>query len=523
MGAPAGRDRARDHYGWRRGPFLGARRDRSRPRGGGPDRGERRHREQDRHVREGRRRKGERRPILRCRADEHDRHRLGIRGQDPDRRTIAAGGPPSRRATHRAEGESGAQSILRRHAGQVHHRNHHRAGNPETLPTPPVRARRSEEKSPRLVSVGGYAFTDRPVSPRAMLLVTTWFGSFLLDAGTVVEKRLFPMEPGALADRLVLVEDWKVLAEERDLMSRVDEAFVIETRLERAGGNRTTVRPPFLKPEDFGYGRDLLHAAMVELAKRRMRKAIGPEDHLRQAVGALDELQEEENVLVERLREGYGLHFPELAPMVDPATYVELVSMHGRRERMPIDHRESVGADLPEREEAELKALAGLAKLVADQRRAVEAYVERSIRELAPNVSELAGPIIAARLVTLAGGVDDLARAPAGTVQLLGAERALFRHLRTGSRPPKHGVLFQHPWVHGAPPWQRGAIARAFAAKISLAARADAFTKRKIAPDLLKKLEVAIEEIRRRRANKPARPKRPAAPKNRAHGRRTRR
>ena len=356
-----------------------------------------------------------------------------------------------------------------------------------------------------------------------MLLLTTWFGSFLLDEGTVVDKRLFPMDANALADRLALVEDWKVLDEERDLMARADEVFVIEPRLERAGGNRTTVRPPFLKPEDFGYGRELLHGAMVQLAKRRMRKAIGPEDHLRQAVGALDELQEEENVLVERLREWYGLHFPELAPMVDTATYVELVSIHGRRDRMPIDPRESVGADLAEPEEAELKALAGLTKLVMGQRRAVETYVERSIRDLAPNVSELAGPIIAARLVTLAGGIEDLARAPGGTVQLLGAERALFRHLRTGSRPPKHGVLFQHPWVHGAPPWQRGAIARAFAAKISLAARADAYTKRKIAPDLLKNLQVAIDEIRRRKADKPTRPKSPAAPKNRAHRRRTRR
>src|SRR2546427_8925888 len=216
-------------------------------------------------------------------------------------------------------------------------------------------------------------------------------------------------------------------------MARADEVFVIEPRLERAGGNRTTVRPPFRKPEDFGYGRELLHGAMVQLAKRRMRKAIGPEDHLRQAVGALDELQEEENVLVEGLREWYGLHFPEHAPMVDTGTYIELIAMHGRRERMPIDHRESVGAELPEREEAELKALAGFAKLAGEQRKAIESYVERSARELAPNVSAIAGPILAARLVSLAGGVEDLARAPARAGQLLGAERALFRHLRTRS------------------------------------------------------------------------------------------
>src|SRR5207245_6196870 len=129
----------------------------------------------------------------------------------------------------------------------------------------------------------------------------------------------------------------------------------------------------------------------------------------------------------------------------------------------------------------------------------------------------------AARLVSLAGGVEDLARAPAGTVQLLGAERAVFRQLRTGSRPPKHGVVFQHPWVHGAPPWQRGAIARAFAAKISLAARADAYTKRTIGPDLLKDLELTIEEIRRRKADKPTRATRDTTPRKRRERKRTRR
>lgn len=340
-----------------------------------------------------------------------------------------------------------------------------------------------------------------------MLLLTTWFGSFLLDEGKVVHQRLFPKEAGAIAERLALVEDWKVLNEERELMALADEVFVIEPRLERAGGNRTKERAPFLDPDSLGYGRELLHAGMVRLAKGRMRQAVGPEDQLRQAVGALDELQEQENALLERLREWYGLHFPELAPMVDSATYLELIASHGRRDRMPIVQPESVGADIGEREEDRLRAFASLGKTVGEQRRAIETYVERSIKELAPNVSELAGPMIAARLVSLAGSVERLARAPSGTVQLLGAERALFRHLRSGSRPPKHGVLFQHPWVHRAPRWQRGAIARAFAGRIAIAARADAYTKRTIAPDLLKDLEGAIEEIRRRKAERPARPK----------------
>jgi len=353
-----------------------------------------------------------------------------------------------------------------------------------------------------------------------MLLQTTWFGTFLLDEGSVVHERLFAKDPRALAERLAKVEDWKVLDEERDLMGLVDEIFVTEPRLERAGGRFSTEKPPFLDPARYGFDRSLLHAAMVELAKLRMRKAIRTEDHLRQAVAAVDEMQEQENSLVERIREWYGLHFPELARMVDEAEYLELLAEHGRRENLPLDARESVGAELGEPEEREIRGMAQLARGIALQRRDLEGYVERTVRAIAPNVSALAGPMIAARLVTLAGSVEDLARYPAGTVQLLGAEKALFRHLKTGSRPPKHGVLFQHPLIHRAPAWQRGALARTFAGRISMAARADAYTHRRIAPELQASLDRAVAEIRRRKEKKPVRRSMRTAPHARATRRR---
>ncbi len=350
-----------------------------------------------------------------------------------------------------------------------------------------------------------------------MLLVTTWFGSFLLDEAKVVQKRLFPKDPGALADRLALVEDWKTLDEERELIASSEEVFVVEPRLVRGGGHLVSERAPFLEPEEYGFDRKLLHATMVELAKRRMRRAIRPEDHLRQAVAAVDDLQEQENQLLERLREWYGLHFPELAKAVDEGTYLDLIASHGRRDAMPIEHRDSVGAALGEQEEGELRAMAGLVKELGTRRSAMEAYVERSVRTLAPNVTDLAGPMIAARLITRAGDLEDLARAPAGTIQLLGAERALFRHLRTGAKPPKHGVLFQHPLVHQAPPWQRGTVARAFASKIAMAARADAYTKRRISPELAAALKRSLEDIRRKKE------KRPSRTKPRTHGKKPRR
>ena len=336
-----------------------------------------------------------------------------------------------------------------------------------------------------------------------MHLVTTWFGAFLVDEGTVVEKRLFPKDPEAIAERLAFVEDWKVLPEERGLMAGHPDLFVTEARLARAGGNLTTERVEFLRPEDFGYERTLLHAAMLSLARRQMRKAVGPDDHLHQAVGALDDLQEAENVLLERLREWYGLHFPELAKTVDDRQFIELVATHGNREAMPIDAKESIGGPLGGPEKQSVMAMASLVQHIDARRREIETYIERSASARAPNVTALAGPLLAARLIRLAGGVEDLAKAPSSTIQLLGAERALFRHLREHTLPPKHGVLFQHPLVHRAPHWQRGAIARIFAAKIAIAARADAYTRRPIADELSVQLDRAIAKIREVKADAP--------------------
>ncbi len=350
-----------------------------------------------------------------------------------------------------------------------------------------------------------------------MHLVTTWFGSFLMEGGKVVQARPFPKDPDAIASRLALVEDWKVLDEERDLMRGLDEVFVLEPRLERAGGNMVRESPTFLKPEEFGFSRALLHASMLVLAKRRMRKAVGPDDYAAQGVAALDDLTEVSNRLLERLREWYGLHFPELAKIVDDARFLELVAEHGDRATMPMEVIESVGGEITAEDRGAVMGFASLARDVVRRRRQLETHIEGRMQELAPNVTALVGPIIGARLVALAGGLEPLARLPASTVQLLGAERALFRHLREGTRPPKHGVLFQHPTIRQAPRWQRGALARAFAGKIAMAARADAYTKRFIADDLLESLEKAVARAKRTHATPP--PRRPE-PRKRTRRRR---
>ncbi|MFQ5837632.1 MAG: NOP5/NOP56 family protein [Thermoplasmata archaeon] len=340
-----------------------------------------------------------------------------------------------------------------------------------------------------------------------MLLFSTWFGTFLLDDGKVVKSVLFPKDPEALAERMLLMEAGKELEEERRLADGLDDFFVAERRLEGLGGTFTTEAPPFLRPEDYGLDTKLLRDTMIALGKLRMKRAVQPTDHIIQAVRALDDLTQRGNLMMERLRDWYSLHFPELARMVDQRQFLDLVADHGRREDMPLQAFESMGADLDEEDLRAVQSLARLVREVQRERASLGAYLEDKMRELAPNIAHLAGHIIGARLISLAGGLEELGRMPASTIQLLGAEKALFRHLRKGTRPPKHGVLFQHPWVHQAPYWQRGAIARALAAKLAIAARADAYTKRWIGEELKAQMEEALVEIRRAHERPPERPR----------------
>ncbi|MCC6011234.1 MAG: C/D box methylation guide ribonucleoprotein complex aNOP56 subunit, partial [Desulfurococcaceae archaeon] len=130
-------------------------------------------------------------------------------------------------------------------------------------------------------------------------------------------------------------------------------------------------------------------------------------------------------------------------------------------------------------------------------RSTLEDYIETVMKEVSPNITALVGAKLGARLLSLAGGLEKMAKLPASTIQVLGAEKALFRALRTGGKPPKHGVIFQHPAIHRSPRWQRGKIARALAAKLAIAAKVDFFTGRFIGDKLTTELQQRIDEIKK--------------------------
>lgn len=144
-----------------------------------------------------------------------------------------------------------------------------------------------------------------------------------------------------------------------------------------------------------------------------------------------------------------------------------------------------------------LRSLSERTAALADEAASLRAYIERTAPAVAPNLSTLAGPVLAARLISLAGGLEQLAKKPSGTVQVLGAEDALFAHLKGSAPSPKHGVIFTHEYVRGTRREDRGSAARALAGKLSIAARVDHYSGDR-RPELERELDERIERIRAR-------------------------
>ncbi len=268
-----------------------------------------------------------------------------------------------------------------------------------------------------------------------------------------------------------------------------------------------------------------LHDISINLTRKKVRKAVEKRDLLAaQGVRAIDDIDKTINLFMARLREWYSLHFPELDDLVrEHRDYASLVYEIGLRENYTKEKllklgfsegkaskieeaaKKSMGADITEFDIKPIQTLAGIILQLYRLRADIAQYIEEVMREVAPNITALVGPLLGARLISLAGGLDELARLPASTIQVLGAEKALFRALRTGGKPPKHGVIFQYPEIHRAPRWQRGKIARALAGKLAIAARVDAFTGEYIGDQLKEALKKRIEEIKKLYAKPPKR------------------
>jgi nucleolar protein 56 len=268
---------------------------------------------------------------------------------------------------------------------------------------------------------------------------------------------------------------------------------------------------------------DIIRCIQIELIKIQLRETAAKRDLMVvNAVKALDDINKIINLNINRIREWYSIHFPELNDVVeDHEVYLNIVSRKLSRANINRDilakigvpakliepivssAEKSIGAEITD---IDLEAVGELAEktlgLIA-YRNELSNYIDKTVGEIAPNMKCLVGGTIAARLISIAGGLEKLAESPASRVQVLGAEKALFRFLRSKSKPPKHGVIFGYPELRNAPRWQRGKIARALASKLAIAARVDYFGGEFIGEQLKAELEERIKQIKETYAKPP--------------------
>ncbi|MDH7478356.1 MAG: C/D box methylation guide ribonucleoprotein complex aNOP56 subunit [Candidatus Bathyarchaeota archaeon] len=374
------------------------------------------------------------------------------------------------------------------------------------------------------------------------------------EKNELIAHVLFPKNPQKAAETLMKIEAGKIVDEVRELVERLKkdgyETFVFEnSNLAKEVQEKLNIKVEVSKPSPAG---DALrsdmegfairtgfvensmefslwtHKVSMEIAKLRVKGAVEKRDLIvAQAIQTLDDLDRTINLFMGRIREWYGIHFPELDRLVDKhETYARLVSELGNKENFTVEKLEkedvskakaeqiakvaqsSMGADITETDLTQIQALCRNVLGLYQLRQNLEQYLDMAMEEVAPNTKALVGSLLGARLIALSGGLTNLAKMPASTIQVLGAEKALFRSLKTGTKPPKHGIIFQHTFLHEAKKWHRGKIARALAGKLAIAVRADAFGGRHLGEELKAGLEKRIGEIHEKYAEPPPIPER---------------
>ena len=252
----------------------------------------------------------------------------------------------------------------------------------------------------------------------------------------------------------------------------------------------------FRNPEFFNEFRN----KNLQMTKSDVKNSVNEDVLIIQSVKSIDELDKAINLLAKRLREWYDLYNPEFSRSTeDHEKFVEEILNNEKAEllkKINVDVKDSVGADF---EQEDLEPIRSLTHRIYDlyQLRKIQLeYISNIMDEYCPNIKSVCDAIIAAKLMEHAGSLKRLSQMPASTIQILGAEKALFRHMKTGARPPRHGVIVSHPLIAKATEKMHGKVARTLADKISIAAKVDYFKGKFIGDELRKNLEEKFKDVK---------------------------
>jgi nucleolar protein 56 len=366
-----------------------------------------------------------------------------------------------------------------------------------------------------------------------LFLVETITGVYALDAEKrIIARQIWPKEPKTVAKIMLRLRegDSSIISDLVSELQSLDEAKIFTSNLPFVDSLKESLNIEF--NENIDAARSLKesiaelavegglievesmygvfsHQVLNEIARMDVHEKLSDREALLiPAVQLLGELDTVLNGLSSRMREWYGVHFPEMGHRVrEHEDYARIITKMGSRENittkglmeMSLKKRDadriekaadtSMGATF---EDVDMQIVSDFAERTLGlykYREDLFEYISMITRELVPNIAFIAGPVLAAKLIEKAGSLKKLGMMPSSTIQVLGAEKAMFRAVKSNARPPKHGLLYQHPYVNGAPRDRRGNRARSLAAKIAIAARADLFSGDFIAEGLVSQLE----------------------------------
>ncbi len=231
----------------------------------------------------------------------------------------------------------------------------------------------------------------------------------------------------------------------------------------------------------------------VSFSKKRVTGFVNRDRLIIKAVNALDDMKKSLNMFLSHLDNWFMLHYPEAG--ITQKDLAKKIAQYGRRENFP-SFSGSVGISFTEKDEETLKHYASVIMLMQENEKKLESYVTENMRESVPNVSSIAGPLLGARLISLAGSLEKLSKMASSTIQLLGSEKALFRHIRSRKREksPKFGIIYLSDYIQNAKKEKQGKVARLLASKLMLAARIDFYSKR-FEPKLKQELDREIKAM----------------------------
>jgi len=222
---------------------------------------------------------------------------------------------------------------------------------------------------------------------------------------------------------------------------------------------------------------DKLREQALKDTKKKVADSVNDDNLIIQSISAVEELTKTSNLLLRRLREWYELINPEHSKNT-PSDEKFLRTIKN-------DSKSVMGAQLGKKDTEKIYELAHTIDMINQDQAQFDRYVEEVMARHCPNILAITGATIGARILREAGSLEKLAKIQASTIQMYGAEKALFRHLRTGAKPPKYGYLIHHPLVMKG----KGKAARALADKIGIAAKVDYFKGEPIGEKLREQLE----------------------------------